>query len=65
VLSAQFPALAKDWRNSGIAREPLMAENTMEFHIRHLFGNLAASSRSEVIATAHHPGRLDSQDPLC
>ncbi len=65
VLSAWLPALAKGWRNSEIARELNMAENTVEYHIRHLFGKLAASSRSEVIVTAQHLGWLDSRESLC
>jgi DNA-binding NarL/FixJ family response regulator len=58
-------ALARGLRNSEIARELTMTENTVEYHIRHLFSKLGASSRSEVIIKAQHLGWLDSQEPLC
>lgn len=58
-------ALAKGWRNSVIAAELNMTENTVEYHIRNLFAKLGASSRSEVIIKAQRLGWLDSQEPLC
>jgi two-component system nitrate/nitrite response regulator NarP len=58
-------ALAEGRRNSDIAQKLNMAETTVEYHIRHLFAKLGASSRSEVIVKAQRLGWLDSQEPLC
>ncbi len=55
--------LAAGRRNSEIARELSVSENTVEFHIRHVLQKLGVRSRAEAVLQARRQGLVPPEPP--